>query len=115
MDPSRPNVVFDCNIFSQAISRVNGPAAAALNLIEQNRITLHISKAILREVRRTLAYPEIRQRNPQVTDAVIDEFLARVAFRGVLHRDVPHVFDFPRDHDDEPYINLAVAVEHATP
>src|SRR4051812_49118882 len=110
MDVSRPNVVFDCNVYVQAISRMNGPAAAALRLIEENRITLHLSKPILREIRRTLQYPEIRQRNPQVTEEVIDAFLARVSFRGILHRDVPHIFDYARDPDDEPYIDLAVAV-----
>ena len=110
MNPSKPDVVFDCNVFLQAISRANGPAAEALRLIERNVVSLHLSRPILRELRRALAYPEIRQRNPHVTDEVIGAFLARVSFRGVLLRDVPHVFDFPRDRDDEPYIDLAAAV-----
>src|SRR2546426_446599 len=57
-----------------------------------------------------LAYPEIREKNPHVTTEVIDAFLARIMFRGVLNRDVPHVFDFPRDPDDAAYIDLAAAV-----
>ncbi len=110
MNPSRPDVVFDCNVFLQAISRVNGPAAQALRLVERNVVRLYVSKPILRELRRTLTYPEIRQRNPFVTNEVIDVFLARLLFRSVLLRDVPHTVDFSRDPDDEPYINLAAAV-----
>src|SRR5437763_325787 len=110
MNPSRPDVVFDCNVFLQAISRLNGPAAQALRLVEQNAVTLYLSKAIIREFRRTLTYPEIRRKNPQVTDEVIDTFLARLSFRGVLLRHVPHVFDYARDPNDEPYIDLAAAV-----
>ena len=58
-------------------------------------------------------YPEIRERNRHVTDELIDAFLTRILFRGILHRDVPHVFDFPRDTGDEPYIDLAIAVSAA--
>lgn len=110
MNADRPDVVFDCNVFLQAVARENGAAAQALRLVEQNAITLHVSRAILREVRRVLAYPEVREKNSHVTDDAVDAFLARVSFRGVFHREVPHVFDYPRDHDDEPYLDLAIAV-----
>src|SRR5882672_1286158 len=110
MSVSRPDVVFDCNVFLQAISRVNGPAAAALRFVDQNQIALHTSKAILRELRRALSYLEIRQKNPHVTDEMIDGFLTRILFRGILLRDVPHAMDLPRDPDDEPYLDLCAAV-----
>jgi putative PIN family toxin of toxin-antitoxin system len=105
-----PDVVFDCNIFLQAISREAGPAATALRLVETGAIALHVSRPILREVRRALAYPEIRQKNPRITDERVDAFLAQVSFRAVLHRNVPHAVDLPRDHNDEPYLDLAAAV-----
>lgn len=111
MNPSRPDVVFDCNTLFQAMSRANGPAAHALRLVEQNLITLHISKAVLRELRRILDYPELREKNPHLTREVIDEFLVRLVFRGVLQRDVPHIFTYPRDPEDEPYLDLAAAVQ----
>jgi putative PIN family toxin of toxin-antitoxin system len=110
MGALRPDVVFDCNVFLQAIVRSAGPAAHALRLVEQGAVALHVSKPILRELRLTLAYPEIRQRNPQVTDELVDRFITRLLFRGQLHRNVPHVFSFPRDPKDEPYIDLASAV-----
>ena len=110
MNRSRPDVVFDCNIYLQAISRNHGPAARALALVDKNEITLYLSKAILRELRRTLEYPEIREKNPHITDELIEDFLGHLAFRGVLVRNVAHVFDYPRDPDDEPYVDLAAAV-----
>ena len=110
MGALRPDVVFDCNVFLQAMVRGAGPAAHALRLVEQGTVTLHVSKPVLRELRLTLAYPEIRQRNPQVTDDVVERFIAHLLFRGQLHRNVPHVFSLPRDPKDEPYIDLAAAV-----
>ena len=109
MNISRPHVVFDCNVLFQALSRQHGPAAQCLLIAERNQVTLCLSKPILRELRKILAYPEIRAKNPHVTDAVINEFVAHLLFRAVLTRDVPHVIDFSRDSGDEPYLDLAVA------
>ncbi|MEZ0267123.1 MAG: putative toxin-antitoxin system toxin component, PIN family [Phycisphaerae bacterium] len=103
--------MFDCNVLVQAVARGTGPAAAALRLVEANRITLHGSRAVLRELRATLAHPELRSRNPLLTDEVVEAFVARLLFRGQLCRDVPHVFDLPRDPDDAAYIDLAAEVE----
>lgn len=103
----RPDVVFDCNVLLRAISREHGPAARALRLVDQNLISLHLSRPILREFRRTIVYPEIRQRNPHVTDETIGVFISHLLFRGKLHREVPHIFEYPRDPSDEPYIDLA--------
>ena len=97
MNSLRPDVVLDCNVLVQAVVRQTGPAAQILRLVEQNRVTLHVSKAILREPRRTLAYPEVRQRNPQLTDELTADLLREIVFRGVLHTAVPHVFEYARD------------------
>jgi putative PIN family toxin of toxin-antitoxin system len=110
MNPDRPDVVFDCNIFLQALTRRAGPAAEALRCVERNEVTLYVSRAILRELRAVLTYLEIREKNPWVTDEVVEEFVARIAYRGVLVRDLPKVVKFLRDPDDEPYLNLVAAV-----
>ena len=90
----RPDAVFDCNVYVQAICRRNGPAAAAIRLVEENAITLHISKAVMQELRLTLTYPEIRDRNPLLTEAVVDEFLAKISFRAQMAREIPRVFHY---------------------
>jgi putative PIN family toxin of toxin-antitoxin system len=110
MNLHRPDVVFDCNIFLQALTRGTGPAAEALRRVERNEVTLYVSRRTLRELRAVLAYPEIREKNPHVTDSMVDEFVERIAYRGVLVRDVPHVVQFPRDPHDEPYLDLVAAV-----
>jgi putative PIN family toxin of toxin-antitoxin system len=111
MDSLRPDVVYDCNVFVQAIIRASGPAAAALRLVERNAVRLHVNRPILRELRRTLAYPELRQKNPNITYAIVEDYLDHIAFRGVVHRDVAHVFEHPWDADDEIYVDLAAAVD----
>lgn len=111
MDATCPLAVFDCNVLLQAISRKSGPAAATVRLIEQSRIYLIISKPIIREFRKIWTYPEIIERNPHVTASVVHDFVDFLLFRGTLFRDVPHVIDFPRDPKDEPYLDLALAVE----
>jgi uncharacterized protein len=111
MNVLRPDVVFDCNVFLQALARDKGPAGQAFRLVDQNAVSLHVSKAILSELRRILAYPEIRERNPHVTQSVIDSFLDHIRFRGTVHREIPRVMQYPRDPWDEPYLNLAIAIE----
>ena len=111
MDALRPDVVFDCNVFLQAIVRSDGPAAAALRLVEHNAVRLHLNNAILRELRRTLAYPELRERYPAITDAVVNEFVNRVAFRAIVHRNGPHVFKHPWDPDDDVYVDVAAIAD----
>jgi len=61
MEPSRrPGVVFDCNVFLQALANEKSAAAKALDFLEQDAITLFVSEPILREVRNVLT----RHENP---------------------------------------------------
>src|SRR5438874_1199970 len=46
----------------------------------------------------------------EVLAPVRDAFLKRLTFHGTLVRRIPHVFDYPRARQDEPYIDLAAAV-----
>ena len=106
----RPRVVFDCNTLIQAIA-FNGPAAQCLAEVEAGRVELFISRSVLAEVRRVLAYPDIVAISPSMTPERIGAFLQRLRFRGTFIRNIPHAMDYPRDPADEPYINLAIAVE----
>ena len=107
----RPGAVFDCNVLLQAFTRPAGPSGSSLRLVEQNRVTLFISKSTLREFRLTLQYPEIRNRYPELTNAAIRGYCARLSFRGVLVRNIPPRLKLPRDSDDEPYLNLTAEVD----
>jgi putative PIN family toxin of toxin-antitoxin system len=107
----RPKVVFDCNVLLQAAAREHGPAAQCLRLVERGFISLYLSKPILREVRRILSDPVVRSKNPALTVDLVSAFLRKVAYRGNLVRDVPNIFDYPRDPEDERYIDLAAAIQ----
>jgi putative PIN family toxin of toxin-antitoxin system len=69
-------------------------------------IRVFVSRAILKELRAVLNYPTVRQKLPNLDDERAD-----LAFRATLVRDVPHVFDYPRARQDEPYIDLAAAAD----
>jgi putative PIN family toxin of toxin-antitoxin system len=107
----KPKVVFDCNVVIQAISNELGPAGRALNLLEQNRIRVFTSRLVLRELRLVLDYPNVRRSLPNLNDARIAAFLQRFTFRATLLRRVPHLFDYPRARQDEPYLDLADAAD----
>ncbi len=110
---SRPRlgVVFDCNILLQAVARKTGPAAACLRLAEEGLVQLLLSEEILLEVSEVLRRPTIRARYPELTDEIVEEFLKALRSVAEITNDVPRRFSYPRDIDDEPYLNLAIESE----
>lgn len=106
----RPGVVFDCVAYLQAVAGPNGPAARLLGMLEAGRFTLYVSDPVLAEVREVLERPRVRAKNPTITDATTAELLDRLARLATKVDDVPSLYSLPRDPDDEPYLNLALAV-----
>ncbi len=104
-----PRVVFDCMVFLQAITSEHGPAFACLRLVEEDRLVLVVSHEVLSEVREVLARPKVRGKFPHLDDDRVTAFLEWVEQKAVMLADVPRAFDYARDPDDEPYVNLAVA------
>jgi putative PIN family toxin of toxin-antitoxin system len=80
-----------------------------LNLAESGVIQLIVSREVLTEVEDVLNRPEIQSHFPDLSDEVVGAFLKRLQKLSALVRLVPKQFSYPRDEDDEPYINLAVA------
>ncbi len=105
----KPRVVFDCNVLLQAAAREKSVAAKCLNLAESGLIQLFVSKEVLAEVEDVLNRPEIRADFPDLSDEIVGAFFKRLQKLSMLVRLVPKKFSYPRDEDDEPYINLAVA------
>ena len=60
------------------------------------------------EIEDVLSRPEIRKHFQTLTDELVDAFLLRLRRNSQIFRQVPKKFSYPRDPDDEPYINLAV-------
>ena len=107
--PDRPRVVFDCNVLLQASANETGPSGHALRLLEENRIEVFVSRAVLKELRTVMCYPSVREKFPGLDDQSINLFVQQLAFRATMLRRVRHVFDYPRAKQDEPYIDLAAA------
>jgi putative PIN family toxin of toxin-antitoxin system len=104
-----PRAVFDCVVFLQGAARETGPAGACFRLLTEGRLTLCLSPPIFSEVSDVLTRPKTQQRFKTLTAERVEAFLREVQNRAVLCDTVPEVFSYPRDPDDEPYVNLAVA------
>jgi putative PIN family toxin of toxin-antitoxin system len=105
----KPRVVFDCNVLLQAAAREKSAAAQCLNLAESVLIQICVSREVLAEAEDVLNRPKIRTHFPDLSDEIVGAFLKRLQQLSVLVHPVPKKFSYPRDEDDEPYINLAVA------
>jgi putative PIN family toxin of toxin-antitoxin system len=70
-----------------------------------------VSDAVLAEVRDVLGRPRIRANNPNVTDEMVEDFFRHIDQVSQRIDDVPATCSLPRDPDDEPYLNLALAVD----
>jgi putative PIN family toxin of toxin-antitoxin system len=98
-------------ILDQATANLAGPAAELLRRLEAGRFILYVSNEILDEARDVLSLPRFRAKNSRVADETVREtfdLLDRVAR---MVPNVPSLCSLPRDPDDEPYINLAIAVD----
>lgn len=106
--PDKYVVIFDTNILLQALASKGGPAVRCLEYFDQGRITLAISRATLEEVEDVLSRSHLRAKYPLLTDERVAELIDRLLYRGAYFRQVGQHFSYPRDPDDEPYLNLAI-------
>ena len=102
--------VFDTTALLQAAANKNGPAGACLAFVDDGAVKLFQSAVTLDEIRDVLNRPKIRKAFPKLTDERVLDFLDHLVDKGHLVEDVPTVYRFERDPNDEPYLNLAIAV-----
>ncbi len=105
---TRPRVVFDCNLFLQAVGKGGDHAYGCLQLVMDGKLTLYMSEVCLGEINEVLRRPEVRKAFPMLTDERVGELIRLVREVAVFKDPVPHVFDYPTDIKDEPYIDLAI-------
>src|SRR5262245_45998306 len=109
MSTDTPGVVFDAMVFLQALVNDQGPAFACQQLVDAGKLTLFLSPAVVEEVKGLADRPRLRRKFKNLTPESMDAFLEDVCALAVLLPEVPHVFSYPRDPGDEPYLNLAIA------
>src|SRR2546426_6093271 len=103
-----PHAVFDCVVLLQAAARANSPAGICLAMVETGAVHLCLSPQVLAELQDVLHRPKIRKFKT-LADERVDAFLTALKAKAITLDKVPAVFTYPRDPDDEPYVNLAVA------
>lgn len=103
--------VFDCMIYLQAAISEKSPAAELFRKVEDGNILLFVSNEVLEEIRDILTRLKISAKNPYLTEEFVEAFLVKVLNKSKFIKNVPSVFQYPRDPKDEKYMNLAVEVE----
>lgn len=101
-----PKVVYDCNIFVQALINLDGPAGRCFAKAKAGEVSLVASAFVLSEIR------EIHEKVPLkygITAAQTDELARNVISIATIMIDVPSVYRHPIDPDDSHYVDLAVA------
>jgi len=109
--PHKYVVVFDTNILVQSILNDTGPAAKCFDYFRRGEIDVVASRATLREAKEVLSRSRLRLRFPQITDEMVSSLLNFLFYRGSYVRNVKRWFEYPRDPQDEPFLNLAIEVE----
>ena len=108
MSATPPKVVYDCNIFVQALINLHGPAGRCLQFAKDGRVMLFTSPYVLAEIR------EIHWKTPAkygITAEQTDELARNLASFATLFTDVPEIYHHPYDPDDSHYVNLALKAE----
>lgn len=109
--PDKYVVIFDTVALVQSTINPNSAAAKCLAYFEQGKIVAAVSRATLAEVKDVLSRPQIRQRYKHITDEIVTGLTQRLSYKGLYLRSVGKRFAYPRDPDDEPYLNLAIEVQ----
>jgi uncharacterized protein len=107
-----PRAVFDAMVYLQALASPDGTSGKCVRLVSEGAVELWVSQPILLEIGDIITRPAIRSRFPWVTDVDALDLSYRIrAAAGIADPVPPHAMHLPRDPDDEPYLNLAVAVQ----
>jgi putative PIN family toxin of toxin-antitoxin system len=107
-EPER--VVFDCNVYFQAIISAKGPAHRLFLHVTEGRLALYASAYVFDELQELTFDPRVATKY-RLERSLLDEFFATIRQYATVIDDVPHVFEFPRDPDDAYYVDLAVAAQ----
>lgn len=105
---AEPLVVVDCVVFVQSLISEAGPATRCLELFEQSRFSIAVSRDILSEIREVLSRSSLRRSYPRLADERVDQLMDVLLNRGKFFRHIPRHYEYSRDPYDEAYLNLAI-------
>lgn len=105
---AKPLAVFDCVVLVQSLISEAGPAARTLELFEQSKFSIAVSRDILFEIREVLSRSTLRQSYPRLTDERVEQLIEVLLYRGKFFRQIRRHYEYVRDPFDEAYLNLAI-------
>lgn len=108
MNGTTPRVVYNCNIYVQALINLNGPASRCVETAREGNALLFVSPFVMAEIR------EIHEKLPAkygVSAEQTDELARYVASFATIISDIPDTYLHPFDPDDSHYVNLAAKTE----
>jgi len=100
-------VVFDCNVFAQALINIDGPAGRCITRALRREVLIFLSGPLIAEIR---DIPN--KRTPARLGVTVERaelMIENLLKVGLMVNNVPEIFDYPRDPDDAHYVNLALA------
>jgi len=92
----------------QSVISETGPAARCVELVEQRVVSLAVSEYTLAEISQVLSRSGLRKRYVTLTDKRVQWLVSLLADQGEFFSKIKSHYDYPRDPDDEPYLNLAI-------
>jgi putative PIN family toxin of toxin-antitoxin system len=98
----------DTNTLLSGLANRNGAAGRVLDHCENRRVVLLLSRPVQMEYRRVLGSAEMLRRNAEITPDAIELVLRRLRYLGEYLGNLHTRFQFDRDPDDEPFIELAI-------
>lgn len=101
-------VVFDCNIFLQAVSAPKGPAGRCIQLVFDKKLALFFSPRVFEELCEVLSRPTVFTKL-KLTPVWAERFLEAIESVGMVLNGFAKSFTYDRDPDDAHYVNLALA------
>ena len=103
-------VVFDCNVFLQALAAPRGPAGRCVELAFRGKVNLFVSPSVVAELRDVTSRPTVIAKLRLTADRV-EEFFEAIEIAATVLAGFAEAFNYERDPDDAHYINLALAAD----
>ena len=104
-------IVPDTTTLLEAALRLMSFSGKLLDLIDAKQAVAVISNRMRHEYEAILKHPKVRAKKPQLTDARVAAILSRVDSAFIRVPNPPILYPLPRDPNDEPILNLAIAVQ----
>ena len=105
------SVVFDTNIYVQAMLGQNGPAYECIQIASRGEVRLFAARSIFVEINDVISRPRLIHKYPVLTTERSAMILRSAAAQAEIVSEVPQVFRIDRDPDDDIFVNLAIAVK----